>query len=174
MKDPLSNESHENKKKAIFILDDREDVRDSIFNLLDTIGVQAFVSDTSESAFSILDKHHEIIKNAFIDQRLEGETGIKFIEQAKQRYPEVSFILLTAWPLNKKEKLKLQKLKVPYKDKISFNSNELVEDFSNYEKHEKRMKSELERIGVGLIPGETQEKVFQQSIAQEHQMNHSG
>jgi response regulator RpfG family c-di-GMP phosphodiesterase len=134
-----------NGRNAIMLLDDRGEVRESIYNYLEAIGVEVFLADSVASAYGILEKCHQTIKNAFIDNKLENESGIEFIEAASKQYPEVSFVLLTAWPLTEHEKIKIRELGIPIKDKSSFHPDELKVNYTNYVELKETGKSDGEK-----------------------------
>lgn len=139
-----------NGRNAIMLLDDRGEVRESIYNYLEAVGVEVFVADSVSSAYSILEKCHHIIKNAFIDNKLEDESGIEFVEAASKEYPDVCFIILTAWPLSRGEKAKIKELGIPVKEKSKFNPDELLASYKNYGESE----------GAKKPDGEKHEEIF--------------
>lgn len=146
-----------NGREAVMLLDDRGEVRDSIDNYLEAVGVEVFVADSITRAYGILEKCHHIIKNAFIDNKLENESGIEFVEKASKQYPDVCFIILTAWSLSRQEKMKIKKLGIPIKDKSSFHPDELLADYNNYVQSDVDKKSE----------GEKHEEMFTQRFSKD-------
>jgi response regulator RpfG family c-di-GMP phosphodiesterase len=159
MIDDIQNVSAETKgRDAIMILDDRGEVRDSICNYLEAVGVEVFVADSVANAYGILEKCHNIIKNAFIDNKLGNESGIEFVEEASKIYPDVSFIILTAWPLNNQEKNKIKQLGIPVKDKIRFHPDELLKSFEDYVEYKEAKK---------FLDGEKHEEIFTQRVSKD-------
>jgi response regulator RpfG family c-di-GMP phosphodiesterase len=147
-----------NERNAIMILDDRGEIRDSIDNYLEAVGVEVFIADSVARAYSILEKCHQIIKNAFIDNKLENESGIEFVEEASKQYPDVCFIILTAYPLTKAEKRKIKELGIPVKDKSRFHPDELLKSYEDYVEYREAKK---------YSDGEKHEEIFTQRVSKD-------
>ena len=157
-KEIQNGSTNANERNAIMILDDRGEIRDSIDNYLEAVGVEVFIADSVARAYSILDKCHHIIKNAFIDNKLENESGIEFVEEASKQYPDVCFIILTAYPLSRQEKRIIKELGIPVKDKSRFNPDELLESYKDYVESKEAKK---------YSDGEKHEEMFTQRISKD-------
>lgn len=160
MTDDFQNVSTKtNGRDKIMILDDRGEVKESIEDYLETVGIEVFMADSVASAYGILEKCHQEIKNAFVDNKLENESGIAFVEEASNQYPDVCFIILTAYPLTKKEKDKLKELGIPVKDKIRFHPDELLISYEEYVESKEAKKKYSE--------GEKHEEIFTQRFSRD-------
>ena len=147
-----------NGRDAIMLVDDRGEVRESIYDYLEAIGVEVFVADSVASAYGILEKCHHIIKNAFIDNKLENESGIEFVVEASKQYPDVCFIILTAYPLTQQEKNKIEEIGIPVKDKSSFHPDELLKSYEGYVESKEHKK---------YSNGEKHEEIFTQRFSKD-------
>ena len=98
MEDVLTISRH-----SILILDDREDVRESVEMFLDSKNITCFKAENVSEAKKILQEHEGEILSAFIDKNLVNEDGLSFVIQFKSDYPDINFAVITAYDLDEKE-----------------------------------------------------------------------
>lgn len=95
-----------NGRDTVFLLDDRPEVIDTTTSYFESNGVKTLSADNVDDAWSRLSAEEKSVKIALIDKNLyqDREGGIRFIEEAKKRFPKVVFFLMTGWTLRQPEK----------------------------------------------------------------------
>lgn len=133
-----------NDNEAIMILDDRKDILNNTKAYLDSYNKKVFLCSNIKEAEEILLKNYYQIKTAFIDLKLKHESGSVFIGNNISKYPEIKFIVFTAWNIEEKEKIFFIKNNITMLDKQVFNPKffldpNLIEDNSNYFEKSKKI-----------------------------------
>ncbi|RKD32347.1 hybrid sensor histidine kinase/response regulator [Thermohalobacter berrensis] len=78
------------------IIDDREDVADTIKELLAMLNVESDIGSTREEIFrKITQKEYDIV---ICDLAMPDISGLDVAKEIKEEYPNIKFILMTGWP----------------------------------------------------------------------------
>ena len=81
---------------TVLILDDDQAVRESLVYYFEDRGWLVFPAENAEDALETLSR--EEIKGAVVDIRLPGMDGNDFIRIAKNRHPNLAFVICTGSP----------------------------------------------------------------------------
>jgi DNA-binding NtrC family response regulator len=81
------------KKYNILIVDDEENILNSVSRVLRRGYYQIFTAKRGEEGLALL-KHHDI-HMVISDQKMPGMSGIDFLKQVKSDYPQIVTIMLT-------------------------------------------------------------------------------
>ncbi len=83
------------KQNTILIVDDEENILNSLGRLLDDLGCTVFFADAGNKGLEII--KDEDIHMVISDYRMPGMDGIKFLDEAKKISPETIRIMLTGY-----------------------------------------------------------------------------
>lgn len=82
---------------VILIADDEPDILESLRDLLeDAVPARCILANSGTQALEVVGK--QPINLILSDYKMPGLNGIQFLEQARQRVPDVPRILITAFP----------------------------------------------------------------------------
>lgn len=84
-----------NKKARILIVDDEESQLKAVGGFLGKIGYDVSLSSNVNAAISLLDS--QPIDLVLSDMRMPGKSGLEFLKIAKDKLPDIAFILMTAY-----------------------------------------------------------------------------
>jgi DNA-binding NtrC family response regulator len=84
------------KERHILVVDDEENVRDSIAAVLEREGYRVHQADSGERGLQILKER--TIQLVISDQNMPGMTGLEFLKLIRERHPTVVRIMLTGDP----------------------------------------------------------------------------
>lgn len=115
----------------VFFLEDNLDVLDSTASFFETHGVQVLRAVTVAEAWTLLEKWHGSIRNAYIDKTLQRDqsAGIEFLVKARDRFPSVDFALLTAWNLDVVERERVASQNITVFEKTQARPDDLLVRF---------------------------------------------
>ena len=116
----LSTIKKNNNGSLIFILDDRSDMILSSEIYLRSISQPFLSAQQIDSAKVLFEEYYNWIRVAFIDNKLEGASGLEFIIEMKNKYPQIKFVLLTAFDLDLTEKEIIKENQIILRDKSKF------------------------------------------------------
>lgn len=116
------------KRDAVFFLEDNLDVLDSTASFFETHGIQVVRSQTVTEAWAALAQFHYCIRSAYIDKTLQRDqnAGMDFLCEAREKYPDVDFALLTAWNLDASELKRAADLQIPIFEKTQARPMDLL------------------------------------------------
>jgi DNA-binding NtrC family response regulator len=82
--------------RPILIVDDEPIVRESLRDWLQDAGYQVMTAESGEQALELLDKNEFSVM--ILDVRLPGRTGIAVLREVRVKKPDLSSIIITAYP----------------------------------------------------------------------------
>ncbi len=81
--------------KKILVIDDEERLRDLYSDILTKRGFDIITAESAEAAISVMES---LIPDMIIsDIKMSGMNGIEFLKQVKKEYPNIPFLLITAY-----------------------------------------------------------------------------
>jgi len=83
------------RQNTILVVDDEENILNSLGRLLDDLGCTFFFADTGMKGLEII--KHKDIHMVIADYRMPGMDGIKFLDEVKKISPETIRIMLTGY-----------------------------------------------------------------------------
>jgi CheY-like chemotaxis protein len=81
--------------KKVLIVDDELDFTKDFAKALELFGYEAYQAGDGESALGIIEKKKPDI--ILCDYKLPDENGDKILEKTKKNYPEIKFVMVTAY-----------------------------------------------------------------------------
>ena len=85
------------KEKNILVVDDEETVRESLAAILEREGYRVFQAESGDEGLRVL-KETPGIQLVISDQNMPGMSGIEILKLVRERYPNVTRIMLTGDP----------------------------------------------------------------------------
>jgi len=85
------------KEKNILVVDDEETVRESLAAILEREGYRVFQAESGEEGLRVL-KETPGIQLVISDHNMPGMSGIELLKLVRERYPNVTRIMLTGDP----------------------------------------------------------------------------
>ena len=85
-----------NRTRKILVIDDEEDVRDTLYNVLKSLNYESYVAADGADALKVLEKHP--IDVVLSDLYMPEMDGIELLKQINIRGYKVIFIMITARP----------------------------------------------------------------------------
>ncbi len=76
------------------VVDDEEQVRQSLARMLEAIGLAAMGSASGAEALAALERHRELIL-CIVDINMPGMGGVELLEHVRAQYPDVGVVMLT-------------------------------------------------------------------------------
>lgn len=83
-----------NSKGAILIVDDEQNIREILFEILSMEGYECYSADGGEKGLSIL--REKPVDLVLSDILMPGISGIDFLRASKELYPDLAFVMITA------------------------------------------------------------------------------
>ena len=82
------------KPRRILVVDDEEDIRRSLSGVLEDEGYDVEEADSAEKGIQLLGQEDFFM--VITDARMGGISGYEFLEKAKQQWPQVPVLMITA------------------------------------------------------------------------------
>lgn len=79
----------------VLIVDDQQSVRDVCVDIVQSLGLSAFVAESAARALSLLETGE--IDIVLTDVRMPGLSGLELLEIIKQNYPDIEVVILTGY-----------------------------------------------------------------------------
>ncbi len=116
------------ERSKVFFLEDNQDVLDSTTSFFESHGIQTVKALTPVEAWSVLDTCHQAIRCAYIDKTLQRDqlAGMDFLQVARERFPAIDFVLLTAWNLTSEERERVAAQAITLIEKAATRPDELL------------------------------------------------
>jgi len=137
--------------KNIYVIDDEEYICNSLARNLKLLNYKVKTFLSSESAWDYIETHKENIPDLIIsDYKLKGQTGIEFLTKIKEKYPDISLILMTGYG---DRKLVLESLRIGVDEFLDkpFNDEDISKAIANVEeKRHRRNKINSEKYKLLL------------------------
>jgi DNA-binding NtrC family response regulator len=94
---PLKPEPHaaESDSMSVLVVDDERNVREGLARVLERKGYRTCVAEDAESAIEAL--RREGFDAVITDIRMPGRDGLELLRQARELWPDVHFIIMTAY-----------------------------------------------------------------------------
>ena len=85
----------------VLLVEDQGDVREMMQTMLTRIGFEAETCDDGQAALEILKEHPDYFNAVITDQNMPKMTGIELIENIAKDYPDIPFVLVTGYSIDK-------------------------------------------------------------------------
>lgn len=99
--------------KKILIIDDEDEVRESIIDVLNEEGIDTIQSENIKDAIKLIEKGKEKISIIFCDIRIKNESGSEVFHLVRKDYPEIKFVFITGYSIPAEVKRIIREFKIP-------------------------------------------------------------
>ncbi|GMR19458.1 MAG: hypothetical protein BMS9Abin36_0053 [Gammaproteobacteria bacterium] len=86
---------HATDQRTLLLVDDEDNVLSALQRLLVRSGYRVLTANSGPAGLTLLEQHD--VGVIISDQRMPGMTGVEFLSQVKQRYPEIVRLMLSGF-----------------------------------------------------------------------------
>jgi len=88
-------DTHATDQRTLLLVDDEENVLSALRRLLVRSGYRVLMANSGPAGLALLEQHD--VGVIISDQRMPGMTGVEFLSQVKQHYPEIVRLMLSGF-----------------------------------------------------------------------------
>ncbi len=100
-------------KKTILVIDDNDDIRNVLKDLLKEEGADVLTAKNAKEAKSILTKKYSDIDAVFCDVMLGKDSGLEIFHKVRKLNEKINFVFITAYPVKGELKRIIREFNVP-------------------------------------------------------------